>query len=149
MRSQSWSPATPVELGDPESEPWNASRCASDANRTQERGEVAERPEFPILFRRLRDRISTLRALYGAGPWKSISREWASAPRPVAGRCDLPWEQVHRKSRTHWPGSPHRRLHGRAEYEGELGEFLPWLHAARWVGVGRQTVWGKGDVRVL
>ena len=30
-----------------------------------------------------------------------------------------------------------------------VAEFLPWLRAARWVGVGRQTVWGKGDVRVL
>ena len=36
-----------------------------------------------------------------------------------------------------------------AEYAGHLAEFLPWLRAARWVGVGRQTVWGKGDVRVL
>src|SRR5450432_1170344 len=31
-------------------------------------GGVAERPEFAILFGRLRDRISTLRGLYGAGP---------------------------------------------------------------------------------
>jgi CRISPR-associated endoribonuclease Cas6 len=36
-----------------------------------------------------------------------------------------------------------------AEYVGPLAEFLPWLRAARWVGVGRQTVWGKGDLRVL
>jgi hypothetical protein len=35
------------------------------------------------------------------------------------------------------------------EYAGELGEFLPWLRAARWTGVGRQTVWGKGDLRVI
>ncbi len=38
---------------------------------------------------------------------------------------------------------------GSVEYEGKLAEFLPWLRAARWVGVGRQTVWGKGDVRVV
>jgi len=37
---------------------------------------------------------------------------------------------------------------GEAEYEGDLAEFLPWLRAARWVGVGRQTVWGKGELRV-
>ena len=29
---------------------------------------LADRPEFPILFSRARDRIATLRALYGAGP---------------------------------------------------------------------------------
>ena len=40
-------------------------------------------------------------------------------------------------------------FNGFAEYEGQLAEFLPWLRAARWVGVGRQTVWGKGDMRVV
>jgi len=35
---------------------------------------------------------------------------------------------------------------GEAEYEGELSEFLPYLRAAKWTGVGRQTVWGKGEV---
>jgi CRISPR/Cas system endoribonuclease Cas6 (RAMP superfamily) len=38
---------------------------------------------------------------------------------------------------------------GEAEYEGALAEFVPWLRAARWVGVGRQTVWGKGEMRVV
>ena len=36
---------------------------------------------------------------------------------------------------------------GTAVYEGELGRFLPWLEAAYWTGVGRQTVWGKGAIR--
>jgi CRISPR/Cas system endoribonuclease Cas6 (RAMP superfamily) len=64
-------------------------------------------------------------------------------------RCDLTWEQVKRRSgRT---GQVHSigGFTGEADYEGELAEFLPWLRAARWVGVGRQTVWGKGDVRVV
>jgi CRISPR/Cas system endoribonuclease Cas6 (RAMP superfamily) len=63
-------------------------------------------------------------------------------------RADLQWERVERKSgRT---GQVHSLggFTGAAEYEGELAEFLPWLRAARWVGVGRQTVWGKGEVRV-
>ena len=40
---------------------------------------------------------------------------------------------------------------GEVTYEGEIAEFMPYLRAARWVGVGRQTVWGKGvtEVRVL
>ncbi len=41
---------------------------------------TSERPEFGVLFARIRDRVSTLRELYGAGLWKSISRRWASAP---------------------------------------------------------------------
>ncbi len=35
---------------------------------------------------------------------------------------------------------------GVAEYSGELGEFLPYLEIARYTGVGRQTVWGKGEI---
>ena len=112
-------------------------------------GDLAGRPEFPVLFRRLRDRISTLRALYGAGPLEMDFRgmgERAGAVRMT--RCTLAWEKVQRKSgRT---GQVHSigGFTGEAVYEGSLAEFLPWLRAARWVGVGRQTVWGKGDVRV-
>ncbi len=37
---------------------------------------------------------------------------------------------------------------GWVEYEGELGEFLPYLRAATYTGVGRQTVWGHGRLKV-
>ena len=64
-------------------------------------------------------------------------------------RCDLNWEYAARKStrtkRTHPLGG----FTGEVEYQGDLAEFLPWLHAGRWVGVGRQTVWGKGELHVL
>ena len=112
--------------------------------------EVAERPEFPVLFGRLRDRLSTLRALYGRGPLAIDFRgmgERAEAVRLID--CDLAWEEVTRRSGRTGQVHPIGGFTGEAEYEGRLEEFLPWLEAARWVGVGRQTVWGKGDVRVL
>ena len=37
---------------------------------------------------------------------------------------------------------------GEAEYSGSLDDFLPYLRAAQWTGVGRQTVWGKGELSV-
>jgi len=113
-------------------------------------GGLAEDPEFAVLFGRLRDRLSTLRALYGKGPLEIDFRgmgERASSVR-LEG-ADLQWEAVKRRSsRT---GQVHSigGFTGEAEYAGPLAEFLPWLRAARWVGVGRQTVWGKGDVRVV
>jgi hypothetical protein len=118
-------------------------------------GGVAERPEFAILFGRLRDRISTLRGLYGAGPLEVDFRgmgERAALIRLV--RCQLEWEQVKRKSGRTGQVHPIGGFTGEAEYyadpgHGDLAEFLPWLRAARWVGVGRQPVWGKGDVRVV
>ena len=113
-------------------------------------GTVAQRPEFAILFARLRDRIGTLRALYGAGPLEIDFRgigERAESVRMT--RCDVRWEKGERKSGRTGQVHPLGGFTGAAEYEGELAEFLPWLQAARWVGVGRQTVWGKGDVRVV
>ncbi|MBS1855576.1 MAG: CRISPR system precrRNA processing endoribonuclease RAMP protein Cas6 [Acidobacteria bacterium] len=113
-------------------------------------GDVAGRPEFPVLFSRLRDRVSTLRSLYGAGPLEVDFRAMGERAAAVKmTRCTIAWERVQRKSgRT---GQVHSigGFTGEATYQGALGEFLPWLRAARWVGVGRQTVWGKGDVRVV
>ena len=112
-------------------------------------GEVVERPEFSILFGRLRDRVSNLRALYGAGPLEIDFRrlgDRAAAIRLAGYRVE--WEQVKRKSGRTGQVHPIGGFTGEAEYQGDLAEFLPWLRAARWVGVGRQTVWGKGDVRV-
>ena len=37
---------------------------------------------------------------------------------------------------------------GIAEHEGELAEFIPYLEAGRWTGVGRQSVWGKGEFSI-
>ena len=52
--------------------------------------EVADGPEFGVLFARLRDRIGTLRALYGAGPLEIDFRamgERAAAVRMTRASC--------------------------------------------------------------
>jgi hypothetical protein len=110
---------------------------------------IAVRPEFPILFGRIRDRISTLRALYGPGPldidFRAIG-DRASAVRMT--RYDVRREEADRRStRT---GQIHSigGFVGFAEYEGDLAEFLPYLAAAHWTGVGRQAVWGKGEIAI-
>jgi hypothetical protein len=107
------------------------------------------RPEFGILFARSRDRISTLRALYGSGPLEIDFRAMGERANMVRmTRCELRHVDVERRS------SKTGQIHsiggfvGVAEYEGELGEFVPYLEAARWTGVGRQCVWGKGELRV-
>ncbi|MCC6858572.1 MAG: CRISPR system precrRNA processing endoribonuclease RAMP protein Cas6 [Bryobacterales bacterium] len=108
---------------------------------------VAERPEFAVLFARARDRVSTLRALYGPGPLDiDFQGMGERASRVRMTHCDLHPEYVERRSsRT---GQTHRigGLIGQAVYEGELEEFLPYLRAARWTGVGRHTVWGNGVI---
>jgi len=114
------------------------------------KGQRVDRPEFGILFARLRDRISTLRALYGAGPLAlDFSGMGGRAERVRLARCDLRYAEAQRRSARTGQVHPLGGFTGEAEYTGALAEFLPWLRAARWVGVGRQTVWGKGDVRVI
>jgi hypothetical protein len=106
-------------------------------------------PEFPILFGRVRDRISTLRALYGPGPldvdFKALG-ESAAAVRRL--RCDL--EPVTRERRSARTGQTHPigGFTGTAEYAGSLDPFLPYLRAAVHTGIGRHTVWGNGEIAV-
>ncbi len=111
--------------------------------------QVAERPEFGILFSRLRDRISTLRTLYGDGPLELDFRAIGERAAEVRlGRWLCPRTAVDRLStrtgQRHFLGG----FVGEVEYEGNLGEFMPYLRLGSWVGVGRQTVWGKGCVTV-
>jgi hypothetical protein len=112
-------------------------------------GVTADRPEFPILFARLRDRIGTLRALYGAGALEIDFREIGERARAKLERADLTHHEVFRKSGRTGQIHPLGGFTGTADYIGDLGEFVPWLRAARWVGVGRHTAWGNGDVRVV
>lgn len=109
--------------------------------------QVAERPEFGILFGRLRDRISTLRTLYDAGPLEIDFRgmgERAAAVRLV--RCDVKRTDVDRLSSRSGQWHPIGGFIGEAEYFGQLAEFVCYLRLGKWVGVGRQTVWGKGEI---
>jgi hypothetical protein len=110
-------------------------------------GHIVERPEFGILFARIRDRISTLRALYAGGPldidFGAIGAR-AAAVRMTA--CELRHAALERRSSRTGQTHPIGGFTGWAEYEGEMAEFLPYLEAARWTGVGRQAVWGKGEI---
>ena len=111
---------------------------------------LAERPEFGILLARLRDRIGALRAMYGGGPLEIDFRgmgERAGAVRMT--RCELEWVEAERRSSRTGQRHPLGGFVGEAEYEGALGEFMPYLRLGKWVGVGRQTVWGKGEMEVI
>ncbi len=108
------------------------------------------RPEFGALFARLRDRLSTLSALCGPGPLELDFRAMgARAERVKMTRCDIREVDLDRRS------SKTAQVHGiggfvgLAEYEGVLSEFLPYLRAGQWTGVGRYTVWGNGEIQTI
>jgi len=108
---------------------------------------LADGPDFDVLFTRARDRVATLRSLYGQGPLDIDFRGLGERARTVRlSRCQLREVDVRRRSsRT---GQVHSigGFTGVAEYEGDISEFFPFLEVARWTGVGRQCVWGKGEI---
>ncbi len=107
----------------------------------------AEQPEFGVLAARIRDRISTLSELYGDGPLEIDFKAFGDRARRVATtRCELIPFVAERTSRATGQRHSLGGFTGVAEYEGDLAEFLPYLEIARWTGVGRQTVWGKGEI---
>ena len=100
---------------------------------------------FAVLFARVRDRVSTLRALYGEGPLPIDFRQLGERAAGIQTVCvDLHATEVERRSsktgQTHGIGG----FVGSAQYGGDLSCFLPYLRAAEWTGVGRHTVFGNG-----
>jgi hypothetical protein len=110
----------------------------------------ADRPEFAVLFARLRDRISTLRALYQGGALEIDFKGMAErASRVNMTGCEIQHVAAERVSRNTLQRHSLGGFVGFAEYEGELAEFLPYLEIGRYTGVGRQTVWGKGEIHAV
>jgi hypothetical protein len=112
--------------------------------------QLSERPEFGVLASRIRDRLSTLRSLYDGGPLEIDFRGFGERAALVRlTRCDL--RQVDRVRQSTRTGQIHPigGFVGDVEYEGDLAEFAPFLRAAQWTGVGRQTVWGKGQIEMV
>lgn len=98
----------------------------------------------------LRDRIGALRTFYGSGP---LDIDHAAFVRRAAGvrlvDSKLEWHRAQRTSSRTGQTHPLGGFTGWADYEGELGEFMPYLEAGHYTGVGRQTVWGKGQIKAL
>jgi len=110
---------------------------------------IAEKPDFPILLARIRDRLSALCHFYGNGAPQMDYKSFAARAALVeTTRCHL--QQIRLTRRSTRTGQTHSigGFIGEADYQGPLAEFLPWLQAAQWTGVGRQTVWGKGEIEI-
>jgi hypothetical protein len=91
--------------------------------------------------------VSILRELYGDGPLAIDFKAFGErASRVSMTRCELASVAAERSSRATGQRHSLGGFTGVAEYEGDLAEFLPYLEIARWTGIGRQTVWGKGEI---
>jgi hypothetical protein len=106
-------------------------------------------PPFAVVAARARDRLSALQAVYGgvepALDFRGLGQR-AGAVRAVAGRLEN--VQGSRKSARTGQTHPLSGFRGTVRYAGELGEFVPLLRAACYTGIGRQTVWGHGEIEL-
>lgn len=139
-----------VEVDLREAEPVNAVAIRFSTPTELKGNPTAAQIPFGVLFGRIRDRVSTLATLYGAGaPEVDFKALGERAQLIGPGRADLHYEEVMRISsrtgQTHDIGG----FTGTVEYEGEMGEFMPWLRAAALTGIGRHTVWGNGVIDIV
>ncbi len=112
-------------------------------------GQLLREPRFDIIFARARDRISTICTLYqGNTPAFDFSGMAQQARRVKLLRAELTGMSWKRTSSRTGLTNELRGFLGKASYEGPLTELIPVIQAAYWTGIGRQTVWGLGAVRV-
>ncbi len=109
---------------------------------------LASVPHFAILFARAVSRLRTLAALYGKPLTLDFESLAEQANRVELVQHSLTHEWAERVSTRTGQTHPLGGFTGHADYQGDLRELLPILHAAQYTGVGRQTVWGKGEIQV-
>ncbi len=106
-------------------------------------------PDFGPLFARLRDRLSLLRTFYGDGPLEIDFRGLGERARQVQ-LLSTHLESMHasRRSTSQQTRHPLGGFFGTARYAGDLTEFLPYLYAGQFTGLGKYTVWGQGEISI-
>ena len=106
-------------------------------------------PTFEPLVARLRDRISNLGQQYGHGPLDLDFRALAAQARTIEmSNVQLHHVAAERQSSRTGQTHPLSGFVGQVTYTGNLDAFLPYLRIGQYTGVGRQTVWGKGELRL-
>lgn len=112
-------------------------------------GEIVSRPEFHHIIKRLRDRINALSTFFGTGPINADFKELgehAEKIRTVSATTE--WVERARTSSKTKQRHELSGFTGKALYEGEIIEFLPWLALGELTHVGKHTAWGNGWMEV-
>ena len=118
----------------------------TELSKNQPRGEP---PPFVVLLSRLRNRISNLLTLYGSGkPDFDFTGLSARAQAVTIEKSLLTSHVTTRFSRRGEQEHPIGGFTGTVDYAGDLSEFVPFLRAGEWTGVGRHTVWGNGQMEI-
>jgi hypothetical protein len=117
---------------------------------TVQNKQILRTPHFPVILARACDRITALSSFYQSRRLDGDYRSMYQRARDVQmlGVC-LRETNTWRRSRRTGDEVLLGGFLGYADFSGDLTEFVPWLKAAWWTGIGRHTVWGQGAVRVV
>jgi hypothetical protein len=108
---------------------------------------ILREPRFDVVFARARDRVGGLASLY-QGTQLDIDFRAIGERAKLVRTISADVAQVSVERRSSRTGQVHSLggFVGTAEYEGQVTEFLPFLRAAAWTGIGKHTVWGNGMI---
>ncbi len=108
-------------------------------------GVLVKDPAFPILVSLIGTRLINL----GGSHLDALPPAWLDTANEVNIACsDLRHVAATRFSSRTGQEHPLGGFVGTVTYEGDLTRFIPYLQAAQHTGVGRQTTWGKGELRL-
>ncbi|MCK8816751.1 CRISPR system precrRNA processing endoribonuclease RAMP protein Cas6 [Natroniella sulfidigena] len=114
------------------------------------KGDYVEQIEFHILMRNLFRRLSSLSAFYGA---ERLDIKFG-AHLDQAEEVDLienngSWQSWKRYSNKQKKRVKMKGVVGELKYEGDLEKFLPYLILGQYIHVGKNTVFGLGEYKIL
>ena len=112
-------------------------------------GKRLAEPIFSVMFERLAERVRALGRRYQSWPADVDFAPLVKLAHQV-GLINYEWRHSESKRRSARSGKVHAvgGFEGWAEYAGPVGALIPLLEIGGWTGVGRQTVWGNGELRV-
>ncbi len=106
--------------------------------------------DFSLLFRRIHGRLRLLARSYGGElTIPELRTLLLLADEITTVRSDLTHVDLRRHSTRTRQTHPSGGMIGSVTYAGQLSDFVPYLRAAELIGIGRQTVWGNGEVAVF
>lgn len=113
--------------------------------RLKHNGQLAERPEFHVLFRALLRRLSSL-ALFHCDVRLDVDYRGliAEAEQVKLTSNNTEWHDWQRYSSRQGQRMDFGGLIGEASYEGEFSAFLPYLLFGQWTHVGKNATFGLG-----
>jgi len=118
--------------------------------RLKNKGRLASRLSFPLLFERLLQRLALLFGLYGSNGKMPDLAVLIKKANQVRVTFDLThWYEWERYSTRQKTSMKFGGLRGKITFSGELSEFMPLLRMGEQVNVGSGTSFGLGRFKIF